>query len=184
MPTEATSIVGEHRLRLAGDILWLTVTAGAGAMMVGIVFWSFSAELAPGAILNRPTAGVTSAPKAGSAVVPPSPTLGISRIPPPDASSTTAGEVTAGSSNVRATTEVVDTTESAGGKSLLRDPIADQQPNPPPADHSGLGPLPRTRQPVQSTSATARSLGPHRPHQQHQRVRPLAPGSDATLAPR
>jgi hypothetical protein len=151
---------------------------------VGIVCWSLSAELSPGAILDRPTAVVTSAPNAGSAVVPPSPTLGISRIPLPGASSTTLGEVTEGSSNVAPTTSIVALTESAGGgKSLLRDPIADPRLNPPPADHSGLGPLPRGRQPIQSTSATAHSLGPHRPRQQHQRVRPPAPGSDATLAP-
>ena len=183
MPTEATSIVGGRRLRLAGDISWLAITAGACAMMVGIVCWSLSAELSPGAVLDRSTAVVNSAPNAGSAIVPPSPTLGINRIPRPGASSTTAGELTEGSSNVAPTTSIVALTESAGGKSSLRDPIADQRPNPPPADHNGLGLPPRGRQPIQSTSATAHSPGPHRPRQQHQRVQPPAPGSDATLAP-
>ena len=54
MPIEAASIVGDRRLRFAGDILWLGITAGACALIVGIVCWSFSAELSPGAGAGRP----------------------------------------------------------------------------------------------------------------------------------
>jgi hypothetical protein len=74
--------------------------------------------------------------------------------------------------------------DGIGGRRQIVDPVADPRPNPLPADQGGLGPLPRGRQPVQSTSSTDHSFSQHRSRQQHQRNRPPAPGSDATLAPR
>ena len=88
MPIEAASIVEDRRLSFAGDILWLGIAAGACALIVGIVCWSFSVELSTGAGSGRPNAAATPETSAGSAAVAPSPTFGINRIPTPGPSST------------------------------------------------------------------------------------------------
>lgn len=182
MPTVA---VGERRPRLAGEILWLAITAGAGAVIVGIMCWCLSAELSAGAASSRPTAAVTPETSTGSAAVLPSPALEINRILARGAPSTTAGEVTEGSSSVVPTTSIAARTEPAGIIASSRDPIADKQPNLPPSDRGALTPTPQEPQPTQSASAkpAAHWVGPHRPPQHHQRVRPPAPGAAAQLVP-
>lgn len=182
MPTEAASIVGGRRLRLAGDILWLGITAGVYAAIVGIVCWSLSAELSHGAGSGRPTAAVTPETSAGSGAVALSSTFGINRNPAPGPSSTTAGGVTEGSSSVAPTTSIVALTVPAGVKSLLRDPIADQLQTPALASHDGLAPVPSGPQPAQSALA-AHSFAPPRPPQRHQRARPPTPRANGELVP-
>lgn len=182
MPTVA---VGGRRLRLAGEILWLGITAGACAVIVGIMCWSLAAELSAGAASGRPTAAATPETRAGSAAVPPSPALGANRMLAPGAPSTTAGEVTEGSSSVVPTTSIATLTEPAGIKSSLRDPIADRLPNLPPSDRGALTPAPQEPQSAQAASAkpAAHWVDPRRPSQHHQRARPPAPGAAAQLAP-
>jgi hypothetical protein len=186
MPTEAASIFRENPSRLAGDILWLGITAGACAAIVGIVCWSLSAELSSGAALGHQKAAVTAETSAGSAAARPTPTFGINPIPAPSATSTTAGEVSPGSSGGVLTTSIAVLTPPAGIKSPARDPIADQLPAPTLANHDALTPAPSGLQPPQSAlaSPTSHGLGPRRPLQSHQKARPLAPGAGAELVPR
>ena len=182
MPTEAISMAGRRRPSLAGDVLWLAITAGACAMIVGIVCWLLSAELSPSAVSGHSAAAAISLTSPAPAVLP-SPTFGIGRVPPPSASLTIAGNVTEGSSGVRPTTSTEAPMESVGDKSLLPDSNPEQRPNPPPADRSGSNPAPFRPQPAQSVSAIAHSPSPHRPRQQHQRARTPVAGSDAALIP-
>ena len=184
MQTEAALITEERRLKLAGDVLWLGITAGACAVIVGIVCWSFSAELSPSAALGQPAAAVTAETNAGSVVASPSPTFGINRIPPPGPSSTT-GEIAQGSSGSAPTTSIAALTEPAGIKSPLRESIADQLQSAAPANRDAAAPVPSGPQPAQAASALPTSHGAslHRPLQRHQRARPAAPGTGAELVP-
>jgi hypothetical protein len=165
MPTEAASIVEGRGLRLAGDVLWLVITAGVCAVIVGIVCWSLSAELSSDAAAGRPVAAVIPETSTGSAAALPSSTFGIDRAAPSALSSTMAD---ASSGSVPTTG-----TEPADVKSSLRDSPAVRLPNQPLSD---LGvPAPTTNGPQSAQSVLAppasHSPGPHRPPQTHQRNR-------------
>jgi len=181
MPIEAASIVEDRRLSFAGDILWLGIAAGACALIVGIVCWSFSAERSPGAGSGRPNAAATPETSAGSAAVAPSPTFGINRIPTPGPSSTMANA----SSGGVLTSSIVMPTEPARVKSSPQDPLADQLQTPALAKQDGLSLPPSEPQPAQSASASpaAHPFGPPRPQQRHQRPRPPAPRANGELVP-
>lgn len=178
MPTEAASIDVGRRLRLAGDILWLGISAGVCALIVGIVCWSLSAERSPGAAAGRPTATVTPETNASSAAVSLPPTGAVNRIPSPDLSSTTA------LSGGLPATAIAPPTEHAGIKSPLRDPTADQLPTPALANER-LAPAPSKPQPAQSAtvSQAAHGVGPHRPSRHKQRGRPAPPRTGTELVP-
>lgn len=177
MPTRAASIVGGRRTRLAAEILWLGITAGACAVIVVIMLWSLSGELSSGAASSRTTAAVTPETHVSAAAVSPSPTPEINRTLAPGRSSTTAREVTEGSSTTVPANSIGAPTEPAGIESSLRGLAADQPANQPPGDHSELTPPRRGPQPAQSASAkpAAHSPGPRRPPQRHQGAQPLAP---------
>ena len=181
MPTEAASIAVGHRLRLAGDILWLGISAGVCAVIVGIVCWSLSAERSPGTAAGRPTAAVIPDTSTGSAAVSPSPTFGTNRTLAPGSSSSMADA----SRGDGPSTSVAALTEPAGIKSQRGDPIADQPQTSAPANHDALATPLSGLQPAQSASAAPAShgLGPRRPPQHHQRARPAAPGGGTALAP-
>jgi hypothetical protein len=68
MPIMAAPTVGASQVRLAGDILWLTVTVFVFAVTMGIVCWPLSVDLSPhlvaGAATGSSTAGVVPEPSA------------------------------------------------------------------------------------------------------------------------
>jgi hypothetical protein len=139
MRTEAALAVEGHRPRLAGDILWLGVTASVSAVIVGIVCWSLAAGFFASAASGRPTDAVVTA----------------------EIADTSTGGVP--------TTSIPAKPEPADIKSSLRDPLAVRLPNPPLSDSGALVSVPGASQPTQSASVppAAHALGPHRPVQHH-----------------
>ena len=93
-----TSIAGGARTRLAAEILWLGITAGACAVIVVIMLWPLSGELSSGAASSRTTAAATPETHVSAAAVTPSPIPKINGTLAPAISSTTAREVTERSS--------------------------------------------------------------------------------------
>ena len=166
MRIEAASTVEGRRPRLAGDILWLGITASVSVVIVGIMCWSLVAGLSPSAASGRPTAAVvTPETMAGSAVIAASPTLAINSIPTPGSPATIA-ETSTGS---EPTTSIAARPKPADVKSPLQDTVADQLPDQHPAEHTGPTPSPSGAQPTRSATASlaAHAIGPRRPLQHH-----------------
>ena len=182
MATEAASIVEGRELRLTGDVLWLAITAGVCAVIVGIMCWYLSGELSSEAAAGRPTAAIIPETSQGSAVVSPSPTFGIGRVPPSGPSSTM---VDASGSGL-ATTSIVTAAEPVGVKSSLQDPLGDHLQTSAPANRDGVASARNGPQPAQSASAplAAHAYGAPRSRQHHQPARPRAARTNGELVPR
>jgi len=157
--------------RLAGDILWLGVTASVSVVIVGIICWSLVAGLSPSVASGRPTDAVVT-PETASAVVAASATLAVNSIPTPGPPSTIADTSTGG---VPAAL-IAARPKPADAKSSLRDPLAVRLPNPPPSDSGALLSVPDASQPAQSATVppAAHAIGRHRPLQHHRHPRAAA----------
>ena len=163
--TWAASTVVERRPRLAGDILWLGITASVSVVVVGIICWSLAAGFSPSAASGRPAvAVVTPETSEVSAAAPMAPTLAINRVPVPGPSSTVADASTGSLPMTSAATG----TEQAGVKSSLNPPAV-QLPNQHPSGISVSAPAASSPQPAPSATAapTSRWLGPHHPAPRH-----------------
>jgi len=182
MRTEAASIVEGRRPRLAGDILWLGITASVSVVIVGIMCWSLAAGLSPSAASGRPVAAVvTPETTAGSAVNAASPTLATNSIPTPGLPSTIADASTGGVQTTPAATGI----EQAGVKSSLN-PLAVQSPNQHPSGMGASAPATSSSQPASSATAepVPRWLGSHHPASRRPRAPTAAHSATAEPAPR
>lgn len=167
MGTEAASLIGPRRSRLAGDVLWLGFTAFVFAVILVIVCWPLSVELSahnpPVAAAGKPTASPTPGTSTASVALAPMPALaGGDPITRPGDLPKPVDDTGEASSNVAPSSPTATPGELAG---------------------ASLTPPDRSPQAAQSASAPAAvsSPGIHRLPQHKPRARPFAPEAPRQL---
>jgi hypothetical protein len=137
------SLTRATQKKTVGELLWLAVTAVAFAIIMGIVCWPLSAELAPrlATVVASGSRDVSIAPvPSASTSAPPSPTYSVNRLPLPEVAPLHADLAAAASS---------------GGVPAIAlgapvEPTAVQ-----PSQKDTGGPAPAARRPQQARSDTA-----------------------------